>query len=87
MSTSIVTQVMLVSVNEISDEDKADVIDRNDADDIADVAESMEEDVESLLAHRVFGESDAIPIINVDTSVEDGWDEDDYTDLRVGEEQ
>lgn len=85
MSKSIVTQVMLVSVNELSEEDEADILEDKDADDIADVAEQMEDSVEALLAHRVFGDADAIPLINVDTSIEEGWDEDDYSDLRVEE--
>ena len=81
--TTVTTQVILVSANEISDEEAEEVMDDYDADSLEEVAEEMESAVESLLAYRVFAEADNIPLLDVSTDVHEDWTEEDVGDLRA----
>lgn len=82
MSKVAVSRVILVSVNEITDEEEEDLLDSHDADTLDEVADEMGETVESLLAHRVFGDADKIPLLSVETDIEEEYDDEEYHDLR-----
>jgi hypothetical protein len=76
MSQTVATTVVLTSVNHVSEEDADDVMESYDADSLQEVADEMGEQVEALLAKRVFGDADDIPILDVDADVYEDWDED-----------
>lgn len=75
MSQTVVTNVVLVSANEVSDEDAEQLMEAHGADSLSEVAESMEESVEAIMAKQ-FREADEI-ILNVSTDVDEEWSEED----------
>lgn len=75
MTRTVATTVILTSVNHVSDEDAEEVMREHDADSLEEVATGMEEQVEALLAKRVFGDADDIPILDVSTDVYEDWDD------------
>ncbi len=82
MSKVSISRVILVTVNEIDADSEQELLESNNADSLDEVADEMAEKVESLLAHRVFGDADKIPLMSVETDIEEEYNEDDYTDLR-----
>lgn len=82
MSKVAISRVILVSVNEINEDEEQQLLDNHDADSLDEVADELTESVESLLAHRVFGDADKIPLLSVKTDIEAEYREEDYTDLR-----
>lgn len=76
MSKEVVTNIVMVSVNEVSDEDIDEILQDSEYDTLEEYAASLEETVESLLVNRFFADADEIPLVNVDTFVE--TDVDDY---------
>lgn len=70
MSESVVSQVTVVSKNEVSESDKERLMSNNDFDSFEDYAKSLEDDLESVIAHKLFGDADEIPILDVNVSVE-----------------
>lgn len=76
MSKTVATNVILVSTNEVSDEDAEELMEAHGADSLSEVAEAMEEKVESLMAMQ-FREADSIPILDVSTDVYEEFDEED----------
>lgn len=82
MSKVAISRVILVSVNEISEEDEQQLLESHDADSLDEVADTLTEQVESLLAHRTFGGADKIPLLSVETDIEESYNKEDYQDLR-----
>jgi hypothetical protein len=82
MSKVSISRVIMVSVNEISEAEEEQLLDSHDADSLEAVANEMSETVESLLAHNVFGDADKIPLMSVETDIEEEYNEEDYEDLR-----
>lgn len=86
MTKTIATNVIVVSVNHVDGDVAQEMAEENGFDSIDEYAASLEESVEAIVAHRLFGDADAIPIIDISTDVYDDWDEGDVKDLRVGAE-
>lgn len=74
MTKTIATHVTIVSVNHVSDEEAEKLVEAKDAEDLQEVADGMGEDVRSLLRHRVFGDADEVPIMEVQPDVYEDWD-------------
>jgi hypothetical protein len=72
MAKTVITNVIVVSANEISDDEIEETLERHDADSLEEVTKIMEGSVEKHIAGRVFGTADNIPIIDVQTEVYDG---------------
>lgn len=71
MAKKVVTNVTMVTVNEVGDDEAEKIIERNGADDLSEVTASMEDDVETILSTRLFGDADEIPVLDVNTEVEE----------------
>ena len=69
--SKVVTQLTAVVVNEVSDEESEQLIENGDAESLSEIAENMEDDVEAIIAHKVFGDADEIALLNVNTEVEE----------------
>ena len=69
--SKVTTNVTLVAVNNVSEEDKEQILAENpDCDSFEEVARSMEEDVRAIVRHQLFGDSDELPILDVNIEVE-----------------
>ena len=69
--SKVTTNVTLVAVNNVSEEDKEQILAENpDCDSFEEVARSMEEDVRAIIRHQLFGDSDELPILDVNIEVE-----------------
>jgi len=71
MSPQVITQVTLVAKNEVSDEEREEVLEDHDADSLEELAGKMEETVATGIAARVFGDADDLPVLDVNTKVEE----------------
>jgi hypothetical protein len=69
--SKVVTSVTAIVENEVSDEDRDDVLESRDADSLEEVAEDMEQTVELVIAQNVFGDADNIAALDVNTEVEE----------------
>ena len=82
MSNEVVTNVVLVTSNEISDEEAERIVEESDYDTLEEYAASLEAKVEALLATRTFGDADNIPILSVDTHVTEELTEQDLASME-----
>lgn len=71
---TVATTITLTSVNHVSEEEQDELFEKYpEADDLSDVADQLGESVKALLAKRVFGDADEIPILDVNTDVYEDW--------------
>lgn len=77
MSKTVATSVLLVSVNHISEDEEEQLLDSHGVNSLDKVALDMEGQLETILARRVFGDADEMPILDVSTEVYEDWSEDD----------
>jgi len=69
--SKVTTNVTLVAVNNVSDEEEEQLLQENpDCDTLEEVAQSMEADVRAIVRHKVFGDADELPILDVNIEVE-----------------
>lgn len=68
---TITTRVMVLSVNEVDDDELEALADNADFDSVDEYVDSMAESVEALIATKLFGDADEIPILDVNTEVEE----------------
>ena len=69
--SKVTTNVTLVAVNNVSEEDKEQLLAENpDCDTFEEVARSMEADVRAIVRHKLFGDADELPILDVNIEVE-----------------
>ena len=69
--SKVTTNVTLVAVNNVSEEDKEQLLAENpDCDTFEEVARSMEADVRAIVRHQLFGDADELPILDVNIEVE-----------------
>jgi hypothetical protein len=73
---TILTSVVVGSMNSVSDDEIEQVKDSYDADTLQEVVDQMEEQVESIVATRLFGVADEIPVLEVDVNVHESLDGD-----------
>lgn len=79
---AVVTQVTMVTVNEVSPDEESELLASNNADSLDEVADDMKESVATLMANRVFGDADKIPILDVNTQIADEYRPEEYSDIR-----
>ena len=73
VSKTVVTNVVAITVNEVSEEEENSVLEASDEiDSLDDLTTVMEQDVEQIIEQRVFGDADSVPILDVSTDVYDG---------------
>ena len=65
------TSVTAIVENEVSDEEREEVLESRGADDLSEVADEMEASVEAVIAQRLFGDADTIAVLDVNTEVEE----------------
>lgn len=82
MAKSITTSVLVLSVNHVEEDEAQRIAEENGYDDIGEYAESLESSVEGLIAHRLFGDADEIPLIDVSTEVYDEMGDEEIDDIR-----
>lgn len=87
MEKTVVTNVIVVSANQVDEEEAQLLADQAGYDNIEEYAEHLEADLEAIVAHQLFGEADNIPILDVSTEVYDDWDEEDIGDIRTYTEE
>lgn len=80
MSKYVVTNVTVLSVNEIPDSEAERIMEKYDVDELSEVATKMEEEVELHLSKRVFANADKIPVVSVDAQVENELDVENISD-------
>lgn len=69
--SKVTTNVTLVAVNNVSDEEEEQLLQENpDCDTLEEIAQSMEADVRAIVRHKVFGDADELPILDVNIGVE-----------------
>ena len=69
--SKVTTNVALVAVNNVSEEDKEQLLAENpDCDTFEEVARSMEADVRAIVRLQLFGDADELPILDVNIEVE-----------------
>lgn len=69
--SKVTTNVTLVAVNNVSDEEEEQLLQENpDCDTLEEVAQSMEADVRAIIRHKLFGDADELPILDVNIEVE-----------------
>jgi len=69
--SKVTTNVTLVAVNNVSDEEEEQLLQENpDCDTLEEVAQSMEADVRAIVRHKLFGDADELPILDVNIEVE-----------------
>lgn len=81
MTKTVTTNVTIVSVNHIDEDEAERLATQAGYEDIGKYAQSLEESVEAIVATQLFGDADDIPILDVSTDVYDDWDEDDANAL------
>jgi len=69
--SKVVTSVTAIVENEVSDEEREEVLESRGADDLSEVADEMEASVEAVIAQRLFGDADTIAVLDVNTEVEE----------------
>jgi len=69
--SKVVTSVTAIVENEVSDEDREQVLESRGADSLEEVADEMEASVEAVIAQRLFGDADTIAVLDVNTEVEE----------------
>lgn len=78
---TILTSVVVGSMNSVSDEEQERVKDSYDADTLQEVVDEMEEQVEAIVATRLFGDADEIPLLEVDANVHESLDADEAASI------
>ena len=78
---TILTTVVVGSLNSVSDDEIEQVKDSYNADTFEEVLDEMEEQVETIIATRVFGDADEIPFLEVDTDIHESLDNDEAVDM------
>lgn len=73
---TVATSVIVVSVNEVSDEEIENLKNSHGVESLDMVAQDMEDQLERIVVSRVFGDADSIPIVDVSTEVYENWDDD-----------
>lgn len=71
---TVATTVIVTSVNHISEDEVEQLLDSHGVDSLDMVANDMQSQVETIVARRLFGDADSIPILDVSTEVYDEWD-------------
>lgn len=74
---TVVTSVIAVSTNNVSDDDAEQLCNQYGVDSLGEVASELESSVEALVVQQLFGDADGMPIIDVDTEVMEEFDEED----------
>lgn len=69
--SKVVTSVTAIVENEVSDEEREQVLESRGADNLEEVAAEMEASVEAVVAQRLFGDADNIAVLDVNTEVEE----------------
>ena len=86
MEKTVVTNVVTVTTNNVDEEEATQLAQDAGFDSIEEYAEHLEATVEEIVAHRLFGDADSIPILDVSTDVYDDFDEGEIGDVRVVKE-
>jgi len=73
---TVVTNVTVVSSNRVSGEDVERILESSEHDNMNDYVEELEASVEYIIANKVFGDADKIPVLDVSTFVHDSDDYD-----------
>ena len=76
MEKTVVTNVVVTATNNVDEEEGDRLAEEAGFDSIEEYAEHLEATVEEIVAHRLFGDADSIPVLDVSTDVYDDFDED-----------
>lgn len=71
MAKKVVTNVTMVVVNEVGNDEADEIMQNHGTNTLGEVANKMESDVENILATRVFGDADEIAVLDVNSEVEE----------------
>ena len=72
---TVTTTVIVASVNHVSEDEVEQLLDKHGVESLEMVTNDMQQQVEAIVARRLFGDADEIPILDVRTEVYDDWDE------------
>lgn len=72
---NVTTTVIVASVNHVSEDEVEQLLDKHGVESLEMVTNDMQQQVEAIVARRLFGDADEIPLLDVRTEVYDDWDE------------